>query len=442
MKIKISSTLLIIALLIPVLVVVGTHAEGNTFFGSKSITFRNEPTAIEADLDPNTADAAAAALGGVQPWWADLVNTENVANDGSGVYVAVLDTGLLPNWPSLFSQANIAWELGKGFTHDIKWDKKIGDFVFGPLRDDRGFQTELASGHGTHVTSTIVGYNYRDSFWVNGIAPQATIIPVLVLDAWSVKTGPKERIGLSGGTDEMVAAGIMYVAGLSETLDGPVVINMSLGGGSPSPMIEAAIDYAIGKGVIIVASAGNGGDAGMGWPGAHPQVISAGAGGWTGIFTVPGSWLANVPEKLNTMDALGNNWQLFLSEFSARPNIDLGQKSTDLDVVAPGSWIVGPYKSAFNPNSAWGYYWLFGTSMAAPHVAAMAALVLESHPTVDQSSMEFILKNAATGNPLSADGSWEWSPFYGLWYYFWSGNDYGSGFLMADNALRSAGLHA
>jgi subtilisin family serine protease len=56
---------------------------------------------------------------------------------------------------------------------------------------------------------------------------------------------------------------------------------MSLGGTEPAPLIEDAINYAISKGVIIVAAAGNSGLEGMDWPGAYPQVISAAAGGWT-----------------------------------------------------------------------------------------------------------------------------------------------------------------
>jgi len=131
---------------------------------------------------------------------------------------------------------------------------------------------------------------------------------------------------LTGGTDPMVAYGIWYVADLAETLDGPVIISMSLGGPEPSPMIEAAIDYAISKGVVVVASAGNEGYAGMGWPGAYPQVISCAMAGWTEQWFV-GFWYDDVPEELNTPDVWGNNWQIYLDEISSRPNKTLGQKS-------------------------------------------------------------------------------------------------------------------
>jgi subtilisin family serine protease len=376
------------------------------------------------------------ALPGVEGFWTDLVNRESVAEDGEGVYVAVLDTGLLPAWPFFLSEANVAWEIGKGFSHDFYWDDTLQDIVIGPLRDDRGFITDLASGHGTHVASTVVGFNVNNSYWVNGVAPQATIIPVLVLDAWIVDT-PFGPIGLSGGTDEMIAAGITYVADLAETLDGPVVINMSLGGPSRSEMIESAVDYAISQGVIVVASAGNQGSDGMGYPGGLEQIISAGAAGWASMFYY--GWSADAPEKLNKRDALGNNWQVYLEDFSSRPNKDLDQKHQDLDVSAPGAWVVGPYKDAFANNL--GYYYLSGTSMAAPHVTGMAALVLQDHPETTQFDMEFVLSNGAAGNPLPASDAIVAYPFEEPYYYTatWDGGDYGSGFLQADRAIRSAG---
>jgi subtilisin family serine protease len=396
---------------------------------------------------PDMTDArfAEAAQVTVQPqnglpivpgFWTDLVNTESVAQDGEGVYVAVLDTGVLPQAPFFFSEANIAYGLGKGFSHDIYWDDTLQDIVIGPLRDDRGIVTDLASGHGTHVVSTVVGYNYNDQAWIEGVAPKATIIPVLVLDAWVVDS-PFGPITLSGGTDEMISAGIMYVADLAATLDGPVVINMSLGGPSRSAMIESAVDYAISQGVIVVASAGNNGSAGMGYPGGLQQIISAGMAGWAAMFTE--GWTANAPEKLNTRDVLGNNWQVFLEDGSSRPNKALDQKHQDLDVSAPGAWIVGPYKSAFANNL--GYYYLSGTSMAAPHVSGMAALVLQDYPDTNQFEMEFVLESGAHGTPLPASDAIVAFPFSAAGYYTadWDGGDYGSGFLQADKAIRSAG---
>ena len=380
---------------------------------------------------------------GETPFWVDMVNAEYYPDGGEGIYVAVLDTGLLEMWEFFFGHANIADEWGIGFTHDIRWNGKTKDFVMGPLRDDRGFITKAfeGSGHGTHVTSTVVGYNFNNLFIVGGVAPKATIIPVLVMDAWEVKF-PGGKARFAGGTDEMVAAGINYVGDLAEREGIKIVINMSLGSGAPSAMIEEAINYAISKGVIVVASAGNEGYDGMGWPGAFPEVISAAAGGWTEQWlTRPPQtrwWLNDVAEKLNTEDYWRNNWQMYLEDFSSRPNLDLGQESFHLDVTAPGASIVGPYKPYF--SDALGYYYLWGTSMAAPHVAGMASVVLGEYPHLNQYQMEFVLKNAAHGLPLAADGAWLFDPWYGVYHFEWFGTDYGAGWLTADRAMARADI--
>ena len=386
------------------------------------------------DSDLNLLDA----LPSVEPFWRDLVNSGDVAPDGTGVYVAVLDTGLLDQWQGFFSQANIADEYGKGFSYDIYCEGE--SLVIDELDDTRGFNTVFASGHGTHVASTVAGFNYNDTYWIEGVAPGATIIPVLVLDAWIVVGECVEGgiAGFSGGTDEMIAAGIKYVADLkANELEGaPTVINMSLGGPSRSAEIEAAVDYAIEKGVIVVASGGNEGSDGMGYPGGLEQIISAGAAGWASMFNY--GWGGDAPERLNKKDELGNTRPVYLENFSSRPNKYLDQKHQDLDVTAPGAWVVGPYKSAFANNT--GYYYLSGTSMAAPHVSAMAALLLDEYPTIEQFEMEDILSLGAAGSPLPASDAYVAFPFEEPYYYIctWDGGDYGAGFLQADNALKAA----
>ncbi|MFX1508470.1 MAG: S8 family serine peptidase, partial [Promethearchaeota archaeon] len=397
---------------------------------------------------------AESSLPELTPFWVDMVDAENVPKTGKGVYIAVLDSGLLPMWPSLFSEANIRDDLGIGFSHEVSWDG--GGFVLEPLNDERGIETTpWGSGHGTHVVSTIVGYNYG-GYWIQGVAPEATIIPVLVLDYWWLDCPDPNypgchdgKIFFRGGTDEMVSAGINYIADLACTLDGPVIISMSLGGPTPSPMIEEAIDYAIGKGVLVVVAAGNSGEWGMDWPGAYPQVISAAMGGWTEQwigYTGPGStwWLNDVTENLHTTDYWGNEWQIFLDYMSGRPNEDLGQEPWHLDVTTPGTAILGPFQEfVYWDGAEWvltdpAYYYLWGTSMATPHVSAIAALILDKYPKIHQRKMELILKIAA----LRLFMYWGEAYCYdvpGFEYLFqWELDDFGAGFLQADTALKVA----
>jgi len=208
--------------------------------------------------------------GGLSTWDLDAINVTDygfnnrtVAEDGTGVYVAVLDTGLLDSWRQYFPQERIATQFAKAF--------RGGGGDNGNVSEPTNMWEHDQNSHGTHVTSTILGYQFGVNP-INGVAPMATIIPVKVL-------------GQNGsGWSSVIARGIIYVTDLKVNGalgSSPVVINMSLGGSGLDAMEKAAIDYAIAKDVIIVASAGNRGDAGMGYPGAYTPVISVAASGWS-----------------------------------------------------------------------------------------------------------------------------------------------------------------
>ncbi|NOH00800.1 MAG: S8 family serine peptidase [Chloroflexi bacterium] len=212
--------------------------------------------------------------GGYHTWDSDLINIEDVSETGEGVYVAVLDTGLVPNWRDYFPEARIATELGTGFEQPVSFKAKkdqcgVGVEV-GQLRQTT-WVGSTGSTHGTHVTSTIIGYFYRSNFdalngfplppiMVRGIAPDVTIIPVKVLADYQVPAlpkctnpGPIPAQNAVFGTSEMIAAGINYVTDLAEAGYRPMVINMSLGGDALDPVEQEAIDRAIAAGVIVVA---------------------------------------------------------------------------------------------------------------------------------------------------------------------------------------------
>jgi subtilisin family serine protease len=403
------------------------------------------------------------------PWDVDIVNAEKFPNGGQGIYIAVIDTGLVSNWAQFVPPtATIRTDLAKGWSYDVTWNPTINDFDFTP-NPNRGFITKAyeGSGHGTHVTCEIVGYQ-RSTIGVaphivEGVAPKATIIPLLGLDTWLVDCPDPNYPGCNagkvlfrGGDDWMLTSAIYYVASLAAANHWKIIVNNSWGSSEPDPAIRQAIDYAIGKGVIFVFAAGNAGAAQMDWPGAYPEVISAAAGGWTMQMVgyppsnppSPYRWyLSDVPECLDTKnDPLGlgdgyvNSQQMFLTTFSGRPNKSLGQDWWDLDVCAPGSYVVGPYK----PEAAWSgtawvnlnaptaYYGLWGTSMATPHVSGIAAIVAEQYPRINQYEMEFVLKLACY--PMYSGTMYANDPFYGPAFPK-TDHEAGNGWLLADWAV-------
>jgi subtilisin family serine protease len=223
------------------------------------------------------------------------------------------------------------------------------------------------------------------------------------------------------GWSSVIARGIVYVAALKAgpLADTPVVINMSLGGPEPELAIEkAAIDYAISKGVIVVAAAGNEGESGMGYPGAYQPVISSAASGWTGEWIGRG-WIRNdVADPTKPED-------FYITDFSSRQKA--GQ---DLDVAAPGSWVVGPYQEQSGKTS---YFYLPGTSMAAPHVAGIVGLMAQKSPTLTAAQAEGILERTAIPLPAGcrtvtqSDGTSQ--------QVCWGADATGAGLVTADAAL-------
>lgn len=314
---------------------------------------------------------------GINTWDMDAINVTDyvsgkrvVPYDGTGVYVAVLDTGLVDSWRQYFPDERIASEYAISFGGG---GGEVGTVSSQPYK----WQHDQDS-HGTHVTSTILGY-YQRGVAVNGVAPKANIIPVKVLN----QNG--------SGWSSVVAAGINYVTELKKgpLASYPVVINMSLGGPDLDVMEKAAIDAAVEAGVIIVAAAGNEGAAGMGYPGAYAPVISVAASGWVGEWVNGRAWWNN-SDVADPTDAA----DFYITDFSSR--CLAGQ---DLDVAAPGSWIVGPYQKNSGQLS---YYFLGGTSMASPHVAGIVALMAQKNHSLTAEQAELILENTATYLPAGS----------------------------------------
>ncbi len=338
------------------------------------------------DIPPNTDLVNVADFtGGFSTWDQDAINVtisplsaaRGVSQTGRGVYVGILDTGLLNTWPQYFPTERIATQYATSFVGGGAADQ--GN-VHSPGGDQ--WQHDVCA-HGTHVTSTILGFQVAPTLRFQGTAPEATVIPVMLHSQGSANT-PNS----CGFFSSVAAAGLIYFGDLKASLGGaPLVVNNSWGG-SQDPLTTAAVNYALSKGVLLVFSAGNAGEAGMGFPGALPQVISAAASGWTGEWKAcpplgsATTWwfLCDVPEPTSPSD-------FYITDFSSRQHA--GQ---DLDVAAPGSWVVGPFQLQRGKTD---FFFLGGTSMAAPHVTGTVALMLQKNPTLTESQAESIIEGSA-----------------------------------------------
>lgn len=410
-------------------------------------------------------------------WDNDMIDSDAVEQTGDGVYVAVIDTGLAANWKDYFPEDQIMDKLGKGFKESLKWNEKTDSFIESGKVSETTFIGTASETHGTHVTSTIIGYNYQspgdalqgyplDPVYVRGIAPDAKIIPIKVLSEYHIGASHTDPVNypdqkLVFGTDRAVAAGIDYATSLYNDGCKPMVITMSLGGPTQAPIIEEAINRAIDAGVIVVASAGNEGIDGMGWPGAYSQVISVGACGWEYEWYQPDLvkpplryrlwWLQDETYGFNDIAEIGEITEdelvgdVYITEWSSRELA--GQ---DLDVIAPGSWVRGPYPgnpgyshlpwwSEGNPNgivAGGSFFYVGGTSMAAPHVTGVVALMLEKDQTLEQAAVEEILETTALPIPAGSMKVWDLSPIQDWYIYSWGDDATGSGLVNAKAALE------
>lgn len=282
---------------------------------------------------------------------------------GSGAVVAVIDTGIDLNHPDL--AANIQSGLGKDCINN--------DAV---ANDDHG--------HGTHVAGTIAAIDNTDG--VIGVAPLAKLVPVKVLDASG-----------SGAWSDVIC-GIDFVTANAGTIQ---VANMSLGGsGSASSCTDGgmhqAICSAVGAGVTFVVAAGNDAkNASTFVPAAYPEAVTVSA------FS----------------DTNGNSTKQACSGFGPWLTCDevfasFSNYGAIVDVMAPGVNISSTVIDGYGSKS--------GTSMAAPHVAGVAALVKAANPLATPAQVASHLKatgecpntlvNGSGGATCSGQGTWSGDP--------------------------------
>jgi len=209
---------------------------------------------------------------------------------------------------------------------------------FSSINDGNG--SNDCNGHGTHVAGTVAGTAY-------GVAPGATVVPVRVLSC----NGSGSTSGVIAGIDWAVRH---HQAGT------PAVANMSLGGVS-SPALNAAVAAGVADGITFAVAAGNSdADACDASPASEPSALTVGS----------------------TTSADGR------SSFS--------NWGSCLDIFAPGSSIRSAYHTSPTATAT-----LSGTSMASPHVAGAAALLLSSTPSATPDAVRAAMVQGATGGAIS-----------------------------------------
>ncbi|MDR0609912.1 MAG: S8 family serine peptidase [Planctomycetaceae bacterium] len=283
-------------------------------------------------------------------WALDSINVDaawNVSN-GSGVVVAVLDSGTTLTHPDLRDNIwiNTLETVGDGIDNDGNGfidDINGWNFVSGNAN------VSDTDGHGTHVTG-IIGAVADNTLGGVGAAPGVQILPVKVIS------------GSTGSTANIVSA-INYVIGLKSYGVNVSVINMSLGYYSEDIAVGAAIEAAGNAGIVVAASAGNNSsnnDTKAHYPSGYNHL-----------------------DNLIAVASLDQNGQL-------ASNSNYGR--TTVDLAAPGVSIYSTTK-----NGSYGL--MSGTSMAAPFVSAAAAILAASDSTLSPAEIKTQIMNSAEPLP-------------------------------------------
>src|SRR3989338_9139149 len=290
------------------------------------------------------------------------INSKTAWNtsSGSGAIVAIVDTGI--------AYENYTAPNGKKY---YKAPDLSGTcFVAGYDYIENDTHPNDNNSHGTHVAGT-VAQSTNNSSGVAGVAYSSFLMPVKVLD----------RNG--SGSYAQVADRIRFAAD-----NGAHVINLSLGGSASSQTLEDAVAYAYNKGVTIVAASGNDGSSAVSYPAAYDDyVIAVGA------------------TRYDETRAGYSNY------------------GASLDIVAPGGdtsvdqnsdgYVDGVLQNTFNPNTkntgSFGYWFFQGTSMATPHAAGVAALVIGNSNAQTPHQVRAALQETADDlGALSRDDTYGW----------------------------------
>jgi serine protease len=331
----------------------------------------------------------------------------------SDLIVAVIDTGITTatevarfrTWNgSAIQEIDVPYEISPDLSPSrfvapidlVFWDGPVVDF----------------EGHGTHVAGT-VGEDANNNLAEVGLAYNVKIMPIKAcLSFWDLQFAlseagvpgpPPDDVG--GCPDDAVSSGIRYAAD-----NGAKIINMSLGGSAPSETLREALAYAVGKGAFVAIAAGNSFEEGnpVEYPAAYSRemagVMSVGAVGRTRARayysgTASGVEISAPGGDLREGGLDGLIWQMSLFPPDSFPG-EVRFPRFDRYIDAPSQ----------------------GTSMAAPHVSGVAALLMSQGVTSPAAVEALITATALDLGPAGLD------------------DDFGHGLIQPRLAIRGFGI--
>ncbi|MCO7225335.1 S8 family serine peptidase [Pleionea sp. CnH1-48] len=350
------------------------HTYGSALFGfaasvpeARLASLRNHPQVASVEIDvihkvpePEIQKGKPGNGGGgsnpqTTPWGVSRVGADNNSNEGAGMHVYVLDTGVDSD------HADIAGNLGNGFAAQ----KCKGRSCNQNWDDDHG--------HGTHVAGSIAAID--NGIDVVGVASEVTIHPVKICSSRGSCPSSSTIAGLDWVVSEVQARGQAAVANLSIGGAGSVNGNCTNSGHSGNDAYYEAYCNARNAGVVVVVAAGN--------SSADAQNYTP-AGFSDAVITVSS---AKQGDDWNGFSNWGNNSANWTSNQSA-----------PVAIAAPGG-------SILSLRAGGGTTTMSGTSMASPHVAGAAALYMASNPQSMDSSAFFNVRSALL-NAAESTANW------------------------------------
>ncbi|WP_253739088.1 S8 family serine peptidase [Halohasta salina] len=287
---------------------------------------------------------------------------ETFDTQGEGVTVGVIDTGINPNHISLELNNGDSTNNYKGAWHTYYYPN--GSFTLGDTREGVNAPEPFDSdGHGTHVSGTIAGGNQTGT--AIGVAPDVRLIHSTPL-----------YDGSGYGFD--IIGSMQWMAEQD-----PDIVSMSLGSSTPTTSELEEVQNLRTLGITVVSSSGNSGEGHIGFPSAYEPVIGVGA-----------------TDSSRNVPSFSSGGTYNLDEY----NVTKDQNSWEDPQVSP--YIVAPGDSVWSAS-----YWdedsltrKSGTSMAAPHVSGIVALMLANNPSLTPAQIEYVLREGATDAVGVPDG--------------------------------------